>query len=226
MQRRQSEQYEMFVGDAEFGNTRDGYQEVRLATSRGDIDCRYYRAPNAQKGAIWVGGVGGGFDTPAQGIYPRLCEDLVSEGTSSLRVRFRHPTILTEAVLDVLAGLNYLENEGVRAAALIGHSFGGAVVIQAAAQAPLVRTIVTLATQSYGTTPVSNLGPGCSVLAIHGLADRVLPYSCSEAVARNAHEPKKLILYEGADHSLDEVAEEVYRAVRDWIVERLSEATR
>jgi fermentation-respiration switch protein FrsA (DUF1100 family) len=224
MQQRPSEQYEMFVGDAEIGQIRNGFQEVRLVTSRGDIECRYYRAPNAQKGAIWVGGVGGGFDTPARGLYPRLCEELVDEGTSSLRVRFRHPTILTEAVLDILAGLDLLEREGISAAALIGHSFGGAVVIQAAAQAPIVRAVVTLATQSYGTTPVADLGPRCSILAIHGTADRVLPYTCSEMVAENAREPKQLILYEGAGHGLDEASEEIHRTLRSWIIERLDEA--
>jgi hypothetical protein len=48
-------------------------------------------------------------------------------------VRFRHPTRLEESILDVLAGINYLQSEGMKVIALTGHSFGGAVVIQAAA---------------------------------------------------------------------------------------------
>ena len=43
----------------------------------------------------------------------------------------------------------------------------------------------------------------------------------SVSVYQLAHEPKRLILYPGADHVLDEAAEEVHVAVRDWIVEHL-----
>jgi thioesterase domain-containing protein len=97
----------------------------------------------AKQAAIWVGGVGGDWDTPAQGLYPRLCQELTSEGIASLRVHYRYPTELVEAVLDVLAGITFLQDEGIESIALIGHSFGGAVVIQAAAQAEDVHTVVT-----------------------------------------------------------------------------------
>lgn len=91
----------------------------------------------------------------------------VGEGVASLRVRFCHPTILEEASLDVLAGLIYLEGEGIDTVVLIGHSLGDAVVIQVATLDEQVRTVVTLATQSYGTAPVSQLAPRCSILLIH-----------------------------------------------------------
>ena len=38
---------------------------------------------------------------------------------------------------------------------------------------------------------------------------------------RIAHELKRFILYPGAEHGLDEAAEEVHAAVRDWILEHL-----
>src|SRR5262245_22551933 len=51
------------------------YRVVTMRTTRGDVMCRYYRAPNARRAAIWVVGVGGGFVSPAGDFYPRLCTE-------------------------------------------------------------------------------------------------------------------------------------------------------
>ncbi|MBW4577427.1 MAG: dienelactone hydrolase family protein [Aphanothece sp. CMT-3BRIN-NPC111] len=230
-------QFEMALRDVEVRPLQDGYIPIRLMTSRGNVDFRYYQVPGAKCGAIWVGGVGGGWDTPAKGLYPQLCQELAnknsdhtssgnggskgSDAIASLRVRFRHPTKLDESVLDVIAGISYLESEGIENIALIGHSFGGAVVIQAAAISENVRSVITLATQSFGTTPVSVLPLGCSILLLHGTVDRVLAPFCSEYAYHLAHEPKRLIFYEGATHGFDEVAEVVHDVIRDWIVDNL-----
>jgi dienelactone hydrolase len=192
-----------------------------MTTSRGEVAGRYYAVPAGRAAAVWVGGVGGGWDTPAQGLYPRLCDDLRGKEIASLRVRFRRPTDLSESVIDVLAGILFLQGEGIEAVALIGHSFGGAVVIRAAAHAPAVRTVVTLATQSYGTDPVDRLGPRCSILLIHGAADQVLPVACSENAYRRAGEPKRLLVLPGANHGLDEAADDVGRVVREWVSDQL-----
>lgn len=213
---------EMVVEDIETDPVEDGYYPLRLITTRGVIECRYYQVSGAQKGAIWVGGVGGNWDTPASELYPRLCQELTGEAIASLRIKYRYPTILEEAVLDVLAGLSFLEAEGITAAALTGHSFGGAVVIQAAAHSPSVRTVAALSTQSYGAAVAPQLAPRCSLLLVHGRADEVLPPSCSEYVYHLAGEPKHLLLYPNARHGLDEVAEEVRHVIRDWTVGQLS----
>jgi len=208
--------------DVEKEAPRQGYQPLKLLTNRSHIHGRYYPVPGTHKGVIWVGGVGGGWDSPARGLYPQLCQELMQQNIASLRVRFRYSTDLEESVLDVLAGLSYLqEDEGLRAVALVGHSFGGAVVIQAAAQSPGVRTVVTLATQSYGTDPAPELATRCSLLLLHGTADSVLPPSCSQRVFQAALEPKRLILYPDANHGLDEVAAEVQQVVRDWVIQQL-----
>ncbi len=217
---------EMEIYDIAAQPTQAGYHEVRLRTSRGDVDCRYYQAPLARRAVIWVGGVGGGWDTPAQGLYPRLCQELTGAGIASLRVRYRHATELGEAILDVLAGIAYLQHESIEHVALVGHSFGGAVVIQAAAASDAVRTVVTLATQSYGATPAADLAPRCSILLIHGAEDQVLPAHCSLYIHNLAGDPKRLIIYDGARHGLDEAAGEVYQAVRDWLVDQLPEDDR
>ena len=123
---------------------------------------------------MWVPGAIGGWHSPALGLYPRLAEEFTAEGIASLQVHYRHPAHLEESLLDVLAGLAYLEEEGIQTVSLTGHSFGGAVVIQAAAVSPLARTVVALSTQAYGADPVGALAPRCSILLVHGTVDEIL----------------------------------------------------
>lgn len=129
-------------------------------------------------------------------------------------------------MLDVLAGIEFLTQiEGLTSIGLIGHSFGGAVVISAASVASenLVKAVVTLSTQSYGAEGVSTLKEGeCSILLIHGNNDGVLPPYCSSHIYNKAKEPKKLILYDDASHGLDEVAYEIYQKVYQWFAENLA----
>ena len=209
--------------------TDDGYTPIRLVTRGGGVDCRYYYIAGASKAVIWVGGVGGGWDTPARGLYPNLCQKLIKKEINSLRVRFRYPTDLYESVLDVIEGIHFLEQQGIKSVGLVGHSFGGAVVIQAAATAEAsssdsVWTVVTLSTQSYGAEGVSRLKTGSSILLIHGTDDKVLPPYCSSNVYNLANDPKEIIFYKGATHGLDEAAEEVHQKVHDWLLKYLNKA--
>lgn len=199
----------------------EGFESIVIETSRGKVECRYYAAKGADKAVIMVGGIGGGFDTPASGLYPRLCTDLLDSGISSLRVRFRYPTDLAEAVMDVLAGIQFLKGEGIVGFGLIGHSFGGAVIVQAAYNESAVKTVITLSTQSLGIIPISNLAEGVSVLLIHGDKDKTLPPESSVYAYSLAHEPRKLTIYEEAGHGLAEVSDEVYIEVKKWIENRL-----
>lgn len=201
----------------------EAYAPVTLVTSRGEIETRYYAVPNATRGVILVGGAGGGFDTPVRGrLYPRLCETLQQDGIAALRVKYRYPNDLEECTLDVLAGTAFLEDEGVRSIGLVGHSFGGAVVIQAAAFSDLIKTCVPMSTQTYGAGPAAELGPRCSLLLLHGQADEALPPSCSEYVHSIAREPKKIILKKGARHGLDEWSDELPLILRDWFNQELA----
>ncbi len=197
------------------------YEFVRIETNRGRVDCHYYGVEEADKGVIMVGGIGGDFDTPANGLYPRLCANLKEIGISSLRVRFRHPTDLNEAAIDVLVGLEFLKADRFKLFGLIGHSFGGAVVVQAAYNDKSVKTVVTLSTQSFGINPISSLTEGTSILLIHGEADETLPPSSSVYAYNLAHEPKKIKIYENAGHGLKEVSDEVYMEVKNWIIDNL-----
>ena len=203
----------------------NGYRLIKLQTSHQQkIDCRYYYAKDAKKAVIYVGGVGGGWDSPARELYSKLASKLVSNGISSLRIRYRHPTDLDECAIDVIAGIEFLENDRIQSVGLVGHSLGGAVVIKAAAASPnIVRTVVTLSTQSYGAAEsVSKLGQkGCSILLIHGTNDDILSPMCSSYVYNKASNPKHIILFEGASHGLDEAADETYRSIYQWLLEHL-----
>lgn len=202
----------------ETGTMTEGYLPVRLQTPGGEVQVRYYPAAvGTTCGVLWVGGVGGGWDTPAHGLYPRLSERFQEEGLAALRVRFRHPADFDASVQDVRSGVAFLKLQGITAQALVGHSFGGAVVIQAAAMSPAVRTVVALAPQSYGAEAACDLAPRTSILLIHGGADTVLPALCSRHIYGEAQEPKQLIIHEAAGHGLDEAAGEVQQVVHDWI---------
>ncbi|HQD26196.1 MULTISPECIES: S9 family peptidase [Methanoculleus] len=197
------------------------YDLVEIETDRGTTICRYCEAEQARNGVVMVGGVGGGFDSPARGLYPRLAKDFLNHRISTLGVRYRHPTDLVESTIDTVLGIRYLESQGLSAIGLIGHSFGGAVAIQAAANNPAVRVVVAISTQAAGTEPVADLAGRAAVLLLHGNADPVLPPRYSEDVYRRAHEPRRLIVYDGAGHTLDEVAESLYVEVKAWILKHL-----
>ncbi len=203
--------------------TAESYREVRAETDAGPVLFRHYPVFGSEAAAVFVGGAGGGWDTPARGLYPWLCEELGRHGVACLRVRFRDPRLLDGCVLDVLAGLAYLREQGSRRIALVGHSLGGAVVISAAAASKPVRTVVALSTQSYGADAAARLAPDCSILLVHGKEDRVLPWTSSQYVSSLAGEPRKLVLYDGAGHGLDEVASELRELIRGWILREVGE---
>jgi pimeloyl-ACP methyl ester carboxylesterase len=194
------------------------FQELELDAPDGAVACRLWDCAGATRAVVWVGGVGGGWDTPANGLYPRLAEGLRTEAVVSLRVRFRDPTRLAPATADVRTAIAWLAARGMVAVGLVGHSFGGAVVVRAALDEPLVRAVVGLAPQSRGAEDVALLAPRCALLLIHGRADAVLPPACAITLARAAGEPKRLLLYDGAGHRLDEVTDAVAAEVRAWLV--------
>ena len=200
-------------------------RRLTFLTDQGDFPAIYH--PTLPDGApgpaavVWVGGARGGIDGPAGSVYADLSATLRHAGISSLRLDYRHPGALRDCVMDVLVGLAWLQEAGVQRAALVGHSFGGAAVITAGALSPLVRLVVTLASQTYGADLAATLSPK-RLLVIHGMSDAVLPARCSRAIFAEAREPKELVLYEGAGHSLDEAASELRALLADRITRALA----
>lgn len=187
-------------------------------TNYGEIFCRYYESAAKGPAIIWVGSIRGGFDSPAAELYPHLCLSLKDEGFSSLRLAFRWPGVLADSVFDVLTGVDFLRQQGHAPLALVGHAFGGAAVIQAATELEEARSVVTLATQSFGAEAVvAQLPKNCSLLLLHGSQDKILAPQCSKKVYQRALSKKKLILYREAGHRLDEVAKLVQTSVANWL---------
>ena len=194
----------------------DGTTAVTLHTDAGDVACRYHPAAEGAAGVVWVFGSGGGLGGPAGGLYERLGRALVPEGVASLELDYRRPGVLEPCVRDVLAGLTFLENEGRERLVLVGHSFGGAVVIRAALAHPDVAAVAALSSQTAGTERVGKLR-GRSLLVLHGEADEVLPDACSRGIFERAGEPKKLLLYPNCGHGLDACRDAVDRDLAAWL---------
>ena len=123
---------------------------VLLHTTRGDIHILVHNSADPEhrttKAILYVWGARGGFDGPANGIYGRLAEELKDEITS-IRIDYRLPNVMTECVLDTMAGLSFLSATGHTDVALVGHSFGGAVVIAAAPFSPMVKAVAALSSR-------------------------------------------------------------------------------
>lgn len=193
----------------------NGVEGVRLQTNDGVIPCRYHAAANGDS-VLWVYGSRGGVDGPAGGLYERLSEQLASSNVAALRLDYRHPGALIPCVLDVLLGIGFLRNEGHKRVALVGHAFGGAVVINAGVASPAVIAVAALSSQMMGADDIAELSPR-PVLLIHGAADEVR----SEIGARNlydlAADPKELIVYPGCGHELEECRDALDRDLLKWL---------
>lgn len=197
---------------------------VLLHTTRGDIHTIVHSNPDPEyrttKAIVYVWGARGGFDGPAEGIYARLAEDLKYEMTS-IRIDYRLPNVLAECVLDTMAGLSFLSATGHSEIALVGHSFGGAVVIAAAPFSPLVKAVVSLSPQTYGASNAGALSPRPLLLA-HGGADTRLPPSCSEQIYEWANEPKEMVIIPDAEHGLVECKDALDDILVDWLRHNLA----
>lgn len=193
-----------------------GKDRVQLVTDRGSIECRFHPAEAGDAAILWVFGAGGGLGGPAGGLYTRLGERLQARGVASLELAYRIPGALAECVLDTLLGLAWLEQEGRTRIVLVGHSFGGAVVISAAHVAQFVIGVAALSSQTAGTSAVGNLAPR-PLLFVHGEADEVLPVACSLDLHARAKEPKRLILYPECRHGLDECRDALDSDLVEWL---------
>lgn len=205
--------HDVLTGPPHEGELGEG---LLLRTDRGDIQAIMHRSPEAQHVVIWVCGARGGFGGPGHGTYARLAEGLRREKISSLRLSYRHPNVLPECALDIMAGVAYLKHGGYQPVILVGHSFGGAVVIAAGVLNDHVAGVVALSPQTYGAHLAGQLAPR-PLLVVHGTADTRLPYSCGVQIYHWAHEPKQLVLYEGAEHRLEECAAELEQLLTQWI---------
>jgi dienelactone hydrolase len=192
----------------------DGNLRVLISTTRGEIRGVLHPCGESPGAAIYVGGAMGGFEGPANDIYGRIANRLRPQ-LSGLRLHYRKPGDFEECVLDVLAGVSFLRGFGATPIALVGHSFGGAVVITAGELSEAVAGVAALSSQLYGTRTVERLGK--PLLLVHGMRDGILDHAASEDIHARAAEPKRLVLYAEADHSLAQAAGDLEELLASWL---------
>lgn len=197
--------------------------EIVVPSKLGSIAAMWDRPRgDSSRGAVLcVGGFDGGFDGPAEGVYGDLADALSQQGIGVLRLDFRvktSPGPIDDGTFDVLAGVDWLVEQGVERVALIGHSYGGAIVVRAAARSDAVAGTCALSTQTMGIEPdeVRSLAPR-PLLLIHGGADWRLPPRLSEWVYTLAGEGRELHILEGATHSLRQRRDDLWVLLLDWV---------
>ncbi|HMO53955.1 MAG TPA: dienelactone hydrolase family protein, partial [Tepidiformaceae bacterium] len=194
--------------------------QVRLETTRGTIEGILHPVEGGTGAVVCVGGAMGGLDGPADKLYERLAGLLAPSRVTVLRLNYREPNNFEECVLDTLAGCSFLRGIGAAELALVGHSFGGAVVIKAGELHDAVRGVVSMSPQLYGTREVENLGK--PLLLIHGMSDGVLNHEASEDIYRRALEPKRIALFAEAGHSLIQAKDQIDQLLIEWLPARLA----
>ena len=194
----------------------DGAERLRLLTNGGPIEARLHPAERGDAAILWVFGAGGGLGGPAGGLCTRLGGQFCERGIASLELSYRWPGRLSDCVADVLLGLSYLATLGKVRVVLVGHSFGGAVVIQVGAFNDAVIAVAALSSQTSGAETVGAVSPK-PILFIHGSDDEVLPDTCSRSLYARAGEPRALILYPGCRHGLDQCRDALDRDLTRWL---------
>ncbi len=203
------------ITSVEPGDEIAGARKVTIVTTRGPIPVVLHAAPEKGRAALCVSGAIGGYDGPAM-LYPRLGLTMPREQITVARLDYRAPNEFGECLVDAMAALTFLGGIGHERVALIGHSFGGAVAINAGTLSPLVTTVIALSSQLAGAHVAGELAPK-PLLLIHGDADTILPHASSQALYDRAGEPKTMKILPGVGHRLSEAADQVFDLVVDWL---------
>lgn len=209
----------MKIKDIQYKKQTKNQEQIVINTSDGKIECVFHNA-GSRRGIIWLCGALGGFDGPSFGIFKILSEQMMADGFSSLRLHYRYPGDFEECVQDVLTGVDFLKQKGIDKVALVGHSFGGAVAIQAGTMSNETKAVIGLASQTYGAQNVAKLAPR-SLLLIHGERDRNLSADCSRYIYLWAEEPKELRILKNNGHFLREAHQELIVLIRNWLIDKL-----
>lgn len=189
--------------------------ELTIQTERGRVRTRAYFGNSRRHAVVAIGGCGSGFGSPARGLYARIGQSLQNDGITTLWLRVRKPAELEDAVYDVRAAVKYLTSKGFSNIVLIGHSFGGAAVVSAAAFEPKVSGLILVASQNACTELVDQMAPR-PVLIIHGKNDRVIPQHFAQDMFNRALSPKE-IRYFADGHCLRRTSEAVFECVSIWL---------
>jgi hypothetical protein len=196
-------------------------RHVEIYTMRGLLTLLWHGPRDATDVVVTCGGGMGSLLGPADGLYHDLGTTLAGAGIGTVRVGYRKPNDLSRCVHDVAAAADLASRAGGRRFVVVGHSFGGAVAIQAGAVlGEHCRGIVTLSTQSAGCEHASDLGD-TPLLLFHGTDDELLPPETSSVVQMLAGHGE-VVLFPGTGHLLTQAADELRARLFDWIPQRFA----
>jgi predicted esterase len=196
-------------------------RHVEIYTMRGLLTLLWHGPRDATDVVVTCGGGMGSLLGPADGLYHDLGVAFATLGIGTVRVGYRKPNDMQRCVHDLAAATDLASREGARKFVTVGHSFGGAVAVQAAViLGGYCRGVVTLSTQSAGCEHADQLYD-TPLLLLHGTDDEILPPETSAMVQMLAGHGEVELL-PGAGHLLTQVAREVRARLLDWIPARFS----
>jgi len=197
---------------------------VEMFTLTGLVTMLWHGPRGAHDVVLMCGGAMGGLLGPADGLFHDLGVTFGEAGIGTIRVGYRRPNDLERCVIDVVAAAEVAGRLGADRFVVVGHSFGGAVAINAAiALGEHAAGIVTLSTQSAGCERADLVGD-TPLLLLHGDADELLPPMTSEMVRMIASGGEVVIL-PGAGHLLREAGDELRTRLGAWIPDRFPDAS-
>jgi len=192
-----------------------GLRHIEAYTLEGLLTFLWHGDPGNERVVVMCGGAMGGLLGPGNGLYHALGETFAAEGIGTIRVGYRRPNDLPACVLDLAAATDLAHRNGGRRFVLVGHSFGGAVAVNAGiALRAMTAGVVTLSTQSAGCESAGALQR--PLLLLHGDRDELLPVMASQAVQALAGSGELEVLA-GAGHLLTEAADHLRDRIHRWI---------
>ncbi len=193
-------------------------RHIEMYTRRGLLSLFWHEPHGTAQpvGVVMVGGAMGGTMGPGDGLYPQWGVTLAELGIPSIRLSYRKPNDMDSCCVDVAAAVQMLIGSGADKVVLMGHSFGGAVVVRVGVGlSEMVSGVVTFATQSAGCEVAAGL-QGRPFLLFHGSEDSILPVESSEVVRAMAGTGDLHIL-PGDDHLLAKSHDAINEIVMPWL---------
>ena len=197
-----------------------GLAHLEVYTMRGLLTLLWHGARDAPNVVVTCGGGMGSLLGPADGLYQWLGEQVAPLGMGVVRVGYRKAGDLSRCVHDVAAATDLASRTGARRFVVMGHSFGGAVAVQAGVVlSEHCAGVVGLATQSAGCELAAELG-NTPLLLLHGTDDSILPPETSSVVQMLAGHGE-VVMLPGTNHLLSEAADEVRDRVLAFVTANL-----
>ena len=196
-----------------------GLRHLEIYTLAGLLTILWHGPRDATSVVLMSGGAMGGLLGPADGLYHDLGVEFAARGIGTMRVGYRRPNDLGRCVHDVAAAADLASRTGATRYVTVGHSFGGAVAIQAGmVLSDHCAGVVTLSTQSAGCEDAGALDDGVPLLLLHGDRDEILPAETSTIVQMLAGHGEVEIL-PGTGHLLTEAGTRLREKLGTFIPE-------